>query len=272
MESIFNNWESVVASVRNDIVFEERNKVYGAYYLRKNHNRNMVFSLLISSSFFILLAFSPSIVAWIRNSNAVEVPLVETQVDILPPPPVPIKEIEIPAITPPAPPIEQLMKSVKLIQLQATDENIKTEKVIVQSDVNPPIGNENNAGKEGILIIDHKNDNKVVAPEIEKPVTYVEQMPTFPGGEEEMNKFIREHISFPQVEKEMGISGICYLTFVVEKDGEITDVKIVRGVSDGPGYDIEAKRVVKSMPKWKAGKQNGKPVRVQFVLPINFKL
>ncbi|MEO9258130.1 MAG: TonB family protein [Crocinitomicaceae bacterium] len=272
MESLFNNWESVVASVRNDIVFEERNKVYGAYYLRRNHNRNMVFSLFISSGFFILLAFSPTIVSWIRNTNVVDVPQTSTQVIIMPPPPVLLKEIELPKITPPEPPVEKLMKSVKLTPFEVKDDVVKDEHVILQTEENPPIGNDTHDGEDGIIDFNHKTGNIIVAPEIEKPVPYVDQMPTFPGGEEAMNKFINDHISFPQMEKELGISGTCYVTFVVEKDGSITDVKIARGVSEGPGYDVEAKHVVKAMPKWKAGKQNGTPVRVQFVLPINFKL
>ncbi|MEO9258129.1 MAG: energy transducer TonB, partial [Crocinitomicaceae bacterium] len=70
--------------------------------------------------------------------------------------------------------------------------------------------------------------------------------------------------------QEMGITGKCYVTFVVEKDGEITSVKVLRSVADGPGYDKAAINVVKQMPKWKPGKQNGRAMRVQFVLPINF--
>ena len=74
------------------------------------------------------------------------------------------------------------------------------------------------------------------------------------------------------MEREAGISGTVYITFVVEKDGSITGVNKLRGVANGPGCDKEAMRVVKSMPNWKAGKQNGREVRVQFNLPIKFSL
>ena len=117
-----------------------------------------------------------------------------------------------------------------------------------------------------------QGSNSIDEAVIEAPLTIVEQMPSFPGGESEMMKYIQKNVSYPQMEKEGQIQGTCYVTFVVEKDGSITDVKVLRGVSGGKGCDKEAMRVVKSMPNWKAGKQNGREVRVQFNLPIKFTL
>ena len=97
-------------------------------------------------------------------------------------------------------------------------------------------------------------------------------MPTFPGGDAEMMKYLQKNLKYPEVEKENGISGTCYVTFVIEKDGSITGVKIIRAVPGGPGCDKAALKVVSSMPKWKVGKQNGREVRVQFNLPIKFTL
>ncbi len=96
-------------------------------------------------------------------------------------------------------------------------------------------------------------------------------MPSFVGGEVEQNKFIQKNIVFPEEERKAKIYGTCYVTFVVEKDGSITNVKILRGVAGGPGYDKESIRVVSMMPKWNPGKQNGHLVRVQYNLPIKFK-
>ena len=98
----------------------------------------------------------------------------------------------------------------------------------------------------------------------------VESMPEFPGGEPELQKFLYQNIKYPQMAKESGIQGRVFVTFVVEKDGSVTDVRVLRGI--GGGCDEEAIRVVQKMPKWKAGKQRGKPVRVQFNLPIKFTL
>ena len=106
----------------------------------------------------------------------------------------------------------------------------------------------------------------------EAPLTIVEQMPEFKGGEKARQKFIQKNIEYPQVEKEAGIMGTCYITFVVEKDGTITGAKVLRGVTNGPGCDAEALRVINKMPKWKPGKQNGKKVRVQYNLPIKYVL
>ncbi len=98
----------------------------------------------------------------------------------------------------------------------------------------------------------------------------VEDDPIFPGGARELFKFLGDNIEYPRIAAEIGVSGVVYLTFVVEKDGSITDIKIVRGI--GGGCDEEAVRVVKMMPRWTPGKQRGKPVRVQFQLPVRFVL
>ncbi len=98
----------------------------------------------------------------------------------------------------------------------------------------------------------------------------VESMPAFPGGENALNRYLAENIKYPQMAKESGIQGRVFVTFVVERDGSVTDVKVLRGI--GGGCDEEAIRVVKGMPRWSAGKQRGKPVRVQFNLPIKFTL
>gem|GEM_PF-3223020 len=103
--------------------------------------------------------------------------------------------------------------------------------------------------------------------------TIVEQMPTFPGGNEAMMKYIKDKIKsigYPQKEKEAGISGVSYVTFVVDKEGNVTDAKLLKGVPDGPGYDLIAVDVVREMPKWVPGKQNGRTVSVQYNLPIKF--
>ena len=104
----------------------------------------------------------------------------------------------------------------------------------------------------------------------EQIFTIVEDMPAFPGGEAEMRKYLGKSIKYPQMAQDAGISGTVFLTFEVDKDGKIKDVKVLRGI--GGGCDEEAIRVVKAMPQWTPGKQRGKPVRVQFTLPVKFTL
>lgn len=98
----------------------------------------------------------------------------------------------------------------------------------------------------------------------------VENQPEFPGGMSELYVFLRENVKYPPIAKESGIQGRVFVNFVVEKNGSISNVKVLRGI--GGGCDEEAIRVVNSMPKWNPGKQRGKPVRVSFNLPIKFTL
>jgi len=124
--------------------------------------------------------------------------------------------------------------------------------------------------------MDIKEDTKVeivVREEVvdeEQIFTIVEEMPTFPGGEAELFKYLAKNTKYPPMAADAGISGVVHVSFVVDRDGKITDVKVLRGI--GGGCDEEAIRVVKSMPAWKPGKQRGKAVRVSYNLPVRFTL
>ena len=98
----------------------------------------------------------------------------------------------------------------------------------------------------------------------------VENMPEFPGGDLGLMKYIQKNVKYPPIAKEYNITGKVYVQFIVDKSGTVTNVKVVRGVDKN--LDAEAVRVVKSLPKYKPGKQRGKPVRVMFTIPINFTL
>ena len=110
------------------------------------------------------------------------------------------------------------------------------------------------------------------APVVEQPkvFTFVEQPPTFPGGDEELMKFLRKNINYPQMERDNDIQGKVLLRFVVLEDGSVSEVQVLRPVS--PGLDKEAMRVVKMLPKFNPGKQQGKAVKVYFNLPVVFRL
>jgi protein TonB len=100
--------------------------------------------------------------------------------------------------------------------------------------------------------------------------TVVETMPKYPGGQEALMDFLAKNIQYPQAAKEAGITGTVIASFVIEKNGNVSDIKILKGL--GSGCDEEVIRVVNLMRKWKAGKQNGKEVRVQYNLPVKFSL
>ena len=95
-------------------------------------------------------------------------------------------------------------------------------------------------------------------------------MPSFPGGMNKLMEYLQNNLRYPQLAKELNIQGRVFLTFVIEKDGSVTDIKLLRGI--GGGCDEEAIRVVNNMPKWTPGSQRNRPVRVQFNLPVNFRL
>lgn len=128
-------------------------------------------------------------------------------------------------------------------------------------------GNDEANGKD---IADLKQVVTQAAPEPEKVFDMVEQMPTFPGGQQELMAYLGKNIKYPTIAQENGTQGRVIIQFVVERDGSITDVRVARGVD--PYLDKEAVRVVKSMPKWLPGKQNGKAVRVKFTVPVMFRL
>ena len=104
----------------------------------------------------------------------------------------------------------------------------------------------------------------------DKVLEKAEVMPQFPGGDQAMMKFVSENVQYPEEAKEKEISGRVFVSFIVEKDGSIGETEVVKGI--GGGCDEEAVRVVKAMPKWKPGKEKGKPVRVSYMMPIFFKL
>ena len=100
--------------------------------------------------------------------------------------------------------------------------------------------------------------------------TIVEEMPAYPGGDQKLYEYLGKNIKYPQIARESGIQGRVFVNFVVEPDGSVSNVKVMRGI--GGGCDEEAIRVIKSMPKWKPGKQRGKAVRVTYTIPVVFKL
>ena len=145
-------------------------------------------------------------------------------------------------------------------QLEIVQDDVEVEDIEINAEV------EQNEVIEEYIAPEVVEDD-VVEQEIFK---IVEEMPSFPGGEAKLMEFVGKNIKYPQIARETGIQGRVFVNFVVEPDGSVSNVSVLRGI--GGGCDEEAMRVVKSMPKWKPGKQRGKAVRVQYMLPVNFRL
>ncbi len=264
------DWSNVVYEGRNELVFEHKNKEYGAYQIRRGYNRTVTIALLIGISAFVFFALLPKIIELLTPSEEDALKTnTEVAIDLTEPPP--IDETEPPPPPPPPPPV---METVKFVPPVVTDEEVPDEEIPPPQEKlsETTVSTETQEGNGGDIIIPDGTGNEVVGTEPEQVFTIVEQMPSFPGGEEELFKYLGKNIQYPAMEKDNGISGTAYVTFVVDKDGKIKDAKIARGVKGGPGCDREALRVVSSMPDWKAGKQNGRQVSVQFNLPIKFVL
>ncbi len=192
--------------------------------------------------------------------------------------------------------IKSYEKEIKEVTTRTADVEIETEILQTQEDETPPpppeepevVATELNVVENdaediheiGIVNAEAKADEALeftrveVKEEVEEAeeevFLVVEEDPEFPGGLDALSKFIADNIKYPQLAKENNITGRVFVSFVVEKDGRVGQVKILRDIGGGCGN--EAVRVVKMMPKWKPGKQRGKAVRTQFNLPVNFDL
>ena len=201
---------------------------------------------LVAALGIVLLAFE-----W-KTYDKTLMDLGELQVDDTPEEMIPITKPEEKPPPPPPPP-------APVLNIVEDDVEIENEIEIDETEVDDDT--------EVEVVEIEEPEEEVDEPEI---FMIVEQMPTFPGGEAALHGYLQKNIKYPPVARENGISGTVYVNFVVTETGKIKDIKILRGI--GGGCDEEAVRVIKAMPTWKPGKQRGKPVKVSFNCPINFKL
>ena len=264
-----------------DLVFEGRNQAYGAYKLRKGTTKRNIIAII---AVIVLLGIGFVILTVKNIVDEQRAKVAITQVTELtalnqPKKKAEVKQKKVEVI--PEKVVERVKSSIKFTApIIKKDEEVKPEDEIKTQD-------QLNESKTAIGTFDVKgNDDangevlkakEVIAQpeppkheEESKVFDIVEQMPSFPGGPAALMKFLSENIKYPVVAQENGVQGRVVVAFVVERDGSITDVHIARGVD--PSLDKEAVRVVKSMPKWTPGKQNGSAVRVKFNVPVAFRL
>jgi protein TonB len=258
----------------DDIVFEHRNKAYGAYELRTHYTTNINRALLIGVSCFLLMLLTNFLFARERDKNLDKEGVV-INVQKLPDEEQPI--IEKPKEPEPPKEVEQ-KKTVQYTDIQIVENTEHENPPPPQSEIDISIIS--TIDKEGGISDEIGETPPIEAPpavtkvlEIEEDNTTfitVEVQPSFMGGNSEMYKFLGKNLKYPTAAQRANIQGKVFLSFIVEKDGSITDIETMKGI--GFGCDEEAMRVVKLMPKWIAGKQNGRNVRVKFTIPVFFKL
>lgn len=167
----------------------------------------------------------------------------------------------IPDVTTPTPPPPAKLPDIVVTDINRVDNSAVVEDVFVNVDDNA------NMAQDEYIPPALPEEEEVV---VDDYVLVAEKEPEFQGGVDALYAYLRDHIKYPTVAKETGITGKVYVSFIVEKDGSITDLKLMRDIGGGCGQ--EALRVVRSMPKWTPGKQQGRAVRVKFNLPISFNL
>lgn len=255
--------EKINAPAFDDIVFEARNKEYGAYKLRKKYSRTVIFAMLIG-----ILIIGTAIITPYLNAKALEdrQKRAERQVEIKmenldqpteqvapppPPPPPPSDVVQQQKYVPPV--VVDSIKPEDEVQLMTADE--AQEEVV---------------NEEVVEVVEEvKEEVQEEEPEAQ-PFVVVEEMPMFPGGDAELLKYIAENTQYPEIAKENNIQGRVIVRFCVTSKGGVSQVSVLKGVD--PELDKEAIRVVNTLPPFKPGKQGGKPVPVWYMVPITFTL
>ncbi len=261
-----------------DIVFQNRNKAYGAYILRTDYQRVIKIALLGGIGLFCLAILTPMIWANIKIKDKEEVIVNLGDYDIPEPP----KDIPVePEHTPPPPEKPIVHKTIAFNEPEIVEDDKATELPPDQDVLNntdAQISSVTQEGEIGEIPVDDPDKFKTgegsapveVKVEEEKTFLSVETMPEFAGGNAALSKFLQKNLRYPRNASEVGIGGKVYVQFVVGKDGNISSIDILKGL--GFGCDEEAQRVIKLMPRWNPGKQSGRNVSVKFTLPIVFQL
>lgn len=247
----------------DDIVFEIRNKEYGAYRLRKKYSRNVLISMLVGIIIMSTVVITPYLNAKAAENKARRAERqVELKIENLelppeqvapppPPPPPPVEAAQQARYVPPV--VVDSVKPEETAQLMTADQaQVEVQNTDVGMEVQEEVKEEVQEEKE---------------PE---PFVVVEEMPMFPGGEVALMQYIGDHTNYPDVAKENNIQGKVIVKFCVTSKGGVSQAQILKGVD--PELNAEAIRVVNTLPTFKPGKQGGRPVPVWFMVPINFTL
>jgi periplasmic protein TonB len=254
-----------------DLIFEGKNHEYGAYCHRQNSIRRHFQALMIATVIFLIGATAPMLLRRIFPQSAdrdqhtrifsnlvLEKPRTDDVLKYIPPPPRVVTRNTIEFKPPVIKPDELVDESEEpKMQIEVINSKAAIGKVDYSDgtyDPTAPIAN--------------IEENAKIAGDPDEVQIRVDQMPQFPGGENEMFTFIKDHLRYPVIAQELGVTGTVIISFVVDRDGDITNMVVTRSI--GSGCDEEAMRVLDIMPLWSPGKQAGKTVRVRYSLPFKF--
>lgn len=252
-----------------DMIFENKNKDYGAYAIRTTYNDALIKSLTIVASALFLLIGSTYAYNKFYGEKPIVKEFVAEQLDFVLP--VDMKPIDVPTpkVEPPSGPAQASAAISTNFDDDAVEDPNQPNTLSTVASIGDTTGTQdpNGVGSgEGPVT----STITIVAPPIE-PTSIPEVMPEFPGGIQALKDYLENNTHYPQMELEAGIQGKVFVKFVVNTDGSITRAEVLKGVAGGDGLEKEALRVVRAMPRWKPGKQGNNAVPVYFNLPIIFK-
>ena len=261
-----------------DMVFEDRNKEYGAYRLRQSSSKRHIVAFLVVVFLTILVALIPRVYSVVKSKTQKDLGPMEETVELSNLPleeQVPEENIIKQEVAPPPPPLKSTIQFVPPVIAKDEDvteqDEMKTQEEVQTSNLQISVADVKGTDEKLGIDIAELEEHKVIVEDVqEKPFEVVEQAPKFPGDVAALMKYLSSNLKYPTVAQENGIEGRVIIRFVVSKTGEISDVSVVRGFD--PACDKEAVRVVKSMPKWIPGRQGGVAVPVYYTLPVIFKL
>ncbi len=256
--------EQGVTKSWDDLIFENKNKEYGAYTVRKSYSQNLTTGLGISVCFACVILIAPKVMSLIFPGQTIlpeiELPFDGPVTELSQPP-----TFEMPATPPPPQAPRPQTNLPPAVTTEETTDIIATVEDINASLDNVTPGEGTVPGPPAPVAVE------TVAPPAEPTVfTVVEEMPVYEGGLKEMMQFIGRKVRYPGSARRNGIEGTVFVNFIVNKDGKVTDVSVSKGISDD--CDKEAARVIALLDKWKPGKQNHRAVNVRMTIPIKFHL
>jgi protein TonB len=253
--TVIRHWE--------DLVFENRNKSYGAYLLRRAYSKRLLSGLGITLVLITIVLSLQHIQSGKTVGTEARPPIIGEGLILMHPP----------SFEKPRAPEKVIQKPKRHAKSQSVvvtrEEVLDQEEVTALTEFVSTEGFESDISgtPDGTSVFSLPEPEVVIAPDV---LDIAEIMPQYEGGVEALMKFIQRRIRYPQVPRELGIDGTVYVRFVVRGDGSVTDVEIMRGVH--PDYDREAMRVISMLPSWKGGSNNERPASVRMVLPIKFNL
>jgi len=248
----------------DEVVFEKRNQNYGAFFLRRSYNKIVTRALFAAIFLFLGIVSIPLIASYMKKPVIISIEhfgTMDPNLKLLDKND--IEEVKKQDVKP----VERILPFTPPIITEDPDEVTGDLGGIMEGVNNQPISGDG----DSLLIIDEKPVVKPITTDaIDTTFMIVQYPPSFKGGESAMYDWLKRNMSYPEMAKGTNITGTVNVMFVIEKDGSISNVSLLNDIGGGCGN--EAVRVVKAMPKWNEGRQNNRPVKVQYVLPIKFTL